>query len=297
MAPYATQALTPLAAITTSNFYKFWLQPNGLGARVGVKLCDYPDCRATLVLDLAPDIPADRQTALLTLLGVLAPHIQRSIEFARRLSLGREEAWRVGVIRNPEAMALLDGSANVYLSNQAMDRTVASGLCSLSTGRKLRLHRADDTARLAAVLSEASKGRRSLSWPHIMAFEVPGQIGPNVLAVEALERLRDHKDTQEVSLFGGAPLAPLYLVTMRIRSLLRGPSAEQIRVGLGLTPKQADAVWSLVHGESIEKQAQDRGLSVDGVRWHFKNIYQRTGCSTQAELVRLVISLFGPAPR
>ena len=52
---------------------------------------------------------------------------------------------------------------------------------------------------------------------------------------------------------------------------------------------------SLVNGDSIEKQAQDRGLSIDGVRWHFKNIYQRTGCSSQAELVRLVVSLFNPA--
>ena len=81
---------------------------------------------------------------------------------------------------------------------------------------------------------------------------------------------------------------------MRVRGLLGVPSTEHIRVGLGLTPKQAEAVWSLVNGESIEKQAQDRGLSVDGVRWHFKNIYQRTGCSSQAELVRLVVSLFDP---
>ena len=69
-----------------------------------------------------------------------------------------------------------------------------------------------------------------------------------------------------------------------------------IRAGLGLTPKQADVVWALVNGDGIEKQARERGLSIDGVRWHFKNIYQRTGCATQAELVRLVASLFDPAP-
>jgi DNA-binding CsgD family transcriptional regulator len=168
-------------------------------------------------------------------------------------------------------------------------------LFALSAGRRVRLHKADDTARLSAILQDAGKGRVAAVGPHIMAFEVPGQTGPNVLEIEPLERRGDSKGRREAGLFAAASGPHLFVMTMRIRSLLRGPSIEHIKAGLGLTPKQAEAVWSLVNGESIEKQAQDRGLSIDGVRWHFKNIYQRTGCSTQAELVRLVISLFGSA--
>ena len=129
-----------------------------------------------------------------------------------------------------------------------------------------------------------------------MSFEVPARTGPNILEIEPLERRQAPSAGLDrgADLFGARAKQDAFVMTMRVRSLMRGPSVDHIRVGFGLTPKQAEAVWSLVNGDSIEKQARDRGLSIDGVRWHFKNIYQRTGCSSQAELVRLVVSLFGP---
>lgn len=294
-APYATEDVMPLASITYSKFYRDWLVPLGLGGGFGLTLCDYPDCHASFLICCPREQAIRDRATILDMLSRLAPLFQRSIEISRSLGTAREDGWRAGILRARDATAIIDGSATVLNTNAAMDQIVSAGLCALPASRKLRLYKPDDTARLSAILVEAVKGRRTAAWPHVMAFEVPGRNGPNVLEVEPLEHPGAGRPQPSRGLFDGTTGAMLFVMTMRVRCLLRGPSVEHIRSGLGLTPKQAEAVWSLVNGENIEKQAHDRGLSVDGVRWHFKNIYQRTGCSTQAELVRLVISLFGPA--
>ena len=246
-------------------------------------------------MDADPQITADQQKHVLDLLRDLAPHLQWSAQISRRLIGARQDGLRNGALHSPYARALLDGNAIALQMNPAMESYVAAGVCNLIVGRKARLHKPEDTARISAVLVEGAKGRRTLPWPHVMSFEAPSRNGPNILTIEALEGQRTNESYSELRLFEGSG-PPNFVLTMRVRNLLRAPAIEQIRVGLGLTPKQAEAVWSLINGENIEKQAMDRGLSVDGVRWHFKNIYQRTGCATQAELVRLVASLFDPAP-
>jgi DNA-binding CsgD family transcriptional regulator len=293
--PYVTEDVMPLATITYSRFYRHWLLPHGLGGGLGVKICNYPDCRASLFVDCSPARALEIKERLLAVFARFAPHLRRSIDISRQLGAAREDGWRAGATRTAGATAVLDAQTAVIQLNGAMEAFIAKGVFALSAGRKLRLHKPDDTARLSGILQDVTKGRHTAPWPHIMAFAVAGQTGPNILEIEPLDRGSDLKARAEPRLFEAVTGQMLYVMTMRVRGQLRGPTVDHIRIGLGLTPKQAEAVWSLVNGEGIEKQAQDRGLSVDGVRWHFKNIYQRTGCSTQAELVRLVISLFGPA--
>jgi DNA-binding CsgD family transcriptional regulator len=292
-AAYATEDVMPLESISYSRFYRNWIVPNGLGAGFGVKICDYPDCSASLTLDCPPERGKTGKSATLSFLHEIAPHLQRVVEISRHLEETRVEGLCAGVTRSSDATAVLDDNGVVVTMNDAMEGLVSQGFCSLSSGRRLRLHRSEDTARLMSIVQDATGNGPSLSWPQYIAFDVPRESGPNVLGIEPLGVLGAKSATNAVTPFMGQAARPYFAVTLRVRSRMRGPSVEDIRIGLGLTPKQAEAVWSLVHGESIDKQAQDRGLSVDGVRWHFKNIYQRTGCSNQAELVRLVVSLFG----
>lgn len=290
--PYATEDVMPLESITYSRFYKNWLVPYNLGGGFGLKICDYPDCQASIFLDGAIDQANARKAEKLRFLERLYPHLRRAMELSRRLIDMREDGVRVGLARTAEACAIVDAHATVVHMNDGMRRLIELGHCGLTQGQRLRLQKSDDMSRLTAILADAAAGRRSMPWPQYLAFEVVGQTGPNIIEFDALNYHGDDDAAGVVSLVRPGTTRHFSL-TMRVRSLMRGPTAENIRVGLGLTPKQAEAVWSLIHGESIDRQAQDKGLSVDGVRWHFKNIYQRTGCSSQAELVRLVVSLFG----
>lgn len=291
--PFVIEDAMPLASITYSRFYREWVVPNDLGGGVGVRIYENGDASSYLLMHCSAARAESEKTALLALLRTLAPHMRRSLELARRVHGAWDTGARAGAVRAAHATVVLESNMTALSMNAAMERLIAEGLCGLSASRRLRLHRPDDTAQLTAVIQEAAKGRRTLPWPHVMAIQLPGQAGPNVLELEPMDVGGEGAPTLP-GILATAGQPPAFIVTLRARSMLRGPSVEQIRVGLGLTPKQAHAVWSLVNGEGIERQAIERGLSVDGVRWHFKNIYQRTGCSNQAELVRLVMSVFSP---
>lgn len=199
-----------------------------------------------------------------------------------------------GLLRGREPTAVLDSGGGIVAMNTAMEGLISRGVVQMGSGRRFRLPRTDDQAWLTALLLDPIPGR-AVTWPQFMSVDIPNESGPNILEIDALppDNATDARETTKP--FGVGDIRTYYVATLRLRSRMGSPSVDHIRTGLGLTPKQAEAVWSLINGETIDKQAHDRGLSVDGVRWHFKNIYQRTGCSSQAELVRLVVSLFGRA--
>ncbi|MGH6816051.1 MAG: hypothetical protein ACREC6_10120, partial [Hyphomicrobiaceae bacterium] len=63
---------------------------------------------------------------------------------------------------------------------------------------------------------------------------------------------------------------------------------EFLRDALGLTPMQARLTLALADGRTIKDYAAERGRKVSSVRWHLHNILQRTNCSSQLQLIRLV---------
>ena len=64
---------------------------------------------------------------------------------------------------------------------------------------------------------------------------------------------------------------------------------------LGLTAAQSRVAAAIAEGRTVCEVAAMERVSEATVRWHLKQVFARTGCSRQAELVRLVLSIpFGP---
>lgn len=70
-------------------------------------------------------------------------------------------------------------------------------------------------------------------------------------------------------------------------------AADQIGAALDLTAAEANLAVALCEGVSLRRYAEQVGLKITTVRWHLQNIFNRTGMRSQADLVSMVVSLFG----
>lgn len=62
----------------------------------------------------------------------------------------------------------------------------------------------------------------------------------------------------------------------------------------GFTPTEERLVRCLVEGSTPEEAAAKQGINVSTVRWHMKQIFDKTGASRQGDLIRLILSMGMP---
>src|SRR5262249_45043697 len=68
--------------------------------------------------------------------------------------------------------------------------------------------------------------------------------------------------------------------------------AETVAVAFGLTQRQAVLAVQLARGASLAQAAAALGVALETARWHLKEIFERTNTHRQADLVRLLCSVF-----
>ena len=92
---------------------------------------------------------------------------------------------------------------------------------------------------------------------------------------ESIEELRS----------GGAPMSPS-IARMVISSMHKRPT--QVNP-YGLTAREGDVLTSLSKGNSYKLIASEFGISIDTVRTHIKNVYEKLHVHSQAEAVAKAI--------
>jgi DNA-binding NarL/FixJ family response regulator len=70
---------------------------------------------------------------------------------------------------------------------------------------------------------------------------------------------------------------------------LQSISTDELAAALRILPSEARVVKGLVDGNSVESASAAAGVSVSTARTYLKSIYQKTGVTRQAELVRLAL--------
>jgi DNA-binding CsgD family transcriptional regulator len=63
--------------------------------------------------------------------------------------------------------------------------------------------------------------------------------------------------------------------------------SQKIGQQLGLSPRQASITAQLAQGETLNSIAKNGGMTVSTSRWHLREIFKRTGCRSQTELIEL----------
>jgi DNA-binding NarL/FixJ family response regulator len=93
-------------------------------------------------------------------------------------------------------------------------------------------------------------------------------------------------DAMKEVLDGGAPMSPS--IARMVLAFMQGqPVSEN---PYSLTPREKDILYSLSKGNSYKLIGVDLKLSIDTVRTHIKNIYQKLHVHSQTEAVSKAIN-------
>jgi len=221
-------------------------------------------------------------------LRVIAPHVRRAIVISKLFELksvavatfeSALDALSAGVF-------LVDAEMRCIHMNPVARKVIAAGSALSVTGGKVAAATAAATAALEAAVAlaardEASLGRKGLGVPVRDSEERPFVI--HVLPLRRREVRPGLSQSAVAALFVTPPAGPPQL------------PADALALLYDLTPAETRVVLRLAGGGTIGGIAGELGVTSATVRTHLQHVFDKTGCTRQTELVRLVASLSAPA--
>ncbi len=227
----------------------------------------------------------DRQ---LSLQALLMPHLVRAIELQRLLADARDGRAALTGVLDRLALPILtfDAQGCLELANDSAQALLQrrDGLGLDLRGRPVGAD-TETTARLnRAIAGAVRRGAASAPPPEGARVPLPRQ-PPSPPLVALVAPLPE----------GGA--GTKLGATGRCRALMVVGGAERTDQEAidafarrhGLTPAEARLAGALSHGLSVQAAADRLGITVGTARVRLKTVFQKAGCSRQAELVRLIL--------
>lgn len=207
--------------------------------------------------------------------GLILPHIQRSVRIARRIGEAELSAAHstAALDRAPSPVILLTERFELAFANAAGHRLIAD--YRLENGGRIRLGPAalhDDLARLLDPAGAA----------HCRPLRI-AQGAPNELAAMAMRVNPD----RIAGAHTGQGVARLMVVAAH-NPAVSEEHIDRLRDWFALTHAEARLASLLADGGSTEDYCQLRGVSANATRFLLKGIFAKTGVNRQAQLVRLI---------
>jgi DNA-binding CsgD family transcriptional regulator len=219
------------------------------------------------------------------LIGILLPHVRRALTFHRRLmSIDARRAAAADVIDGLSiAVILVDARLRPVLVNRAAERLLAArdGLVIDRSG--LRASTAALTAALRTILVNATgitDGSVSETGAHALAMPRPSGRRPLQITVTPVARSNEYVDHP------GRAKAALFITDP---DRTAAGNNEALRQTYGLTATEARVACAVADGLRVAQIADLVHLTGNTVRWYIKQALAKTGTSTQAQLVRVVL--------
>lgn len=185
--------------------------------------------------------------------------------------------------QRPFPALLIQGDLSVNLANAAASRETGADLV-VRTDRGLVLHQSCQRA-LGDVLRESpGPGKRPI-FPKIIPYDA-GSALRRMLAINPLEFTSDGGSASQ-----GGFAKSWFILSLRSGFVEVRPDC--IGNAFGLTRAESALAAGLAQGLTLQEYAARQELKISTVRWHLQNIFERTETRSQAELVGLIVSLFG----
>lgn len=212
----------------------------------------------------------------------MQPHMIRAYEIGRRL------AGPLGVIRNladafqqsSHAVFLVEGDGALTYANAVAERLLSrdSGL-SVINGRLTPGH-SEAARQFEKLIGQAARrdGTRSGG-----TMSIPRSNARFPLAVRTAPLPLDDGAIHRAS-------APVLVCVTDLEAQVIAPSGE-LRDLFGLTVAEIRLAAAVFEGLSLPEAAEQFGISINTVRFQLARIFDKTGVSRQAELVKLMMRL------
>lgn len=283
---YSGTDIVPLERLVETPFYKEWMAPQGWGDVLSANLDKSATSRAVFsVARHARDGLVDDE--MRWRMGLLVPHVRRSVTVGRLIDLSRVEAAAMADTLDglQAGMFLVDCSGRLVHAN-------ASGRAMLDEGNVLHANgklvardpQADEALR--DVFSAAGKGDAAL--------------GSKQIAVHLTARDGQQFVTHVLPLTSGArrQAGVSYSAVAAVFVQKSGPSTtlslEALAQQFSLTPAELRVLSAIIEIGGVPEVAPALKLSPATVRTHLRHVFEKTGVRRQADLVKLIASY--PAP-
>jgi DNA-binding CsgD family transcriptional regulator len=219
------------------------------------------------------------------LFGTLAQHLVRAVALQRRvhhLGIGQHSAL-AGLDQLHQGLLLVDAQARPVFIN-----IIASTLIDARDGLMLEAGalsaiNADDARDLRALIASCSAEDPIRLGGEMMLRRPPGRLPLQVLVTP----LRRASEIAAMPCATGRQPSATVLVSdpeAEMRSRI-----EALRSRFGLTRAEATFALEIVKGDGRKATADRLGITVGTARSHLSKIFDKTGVSRQAELVRLLL--------
>jgi DNA-binding CsgD family transcriptional regulator len=266
--------------VERTEFYADWMRPQGIRypicTNITLSTGETLNFASIRVPGLGAFEPAECDAVL-----ALRPHLYRAAELSRRLALA--EAGKVAAAQSHQRLGagllLVDTLRHVHLVDAGAEQIVGSGNGLWIQGGRLRASVGFD-AQLEEAIARATGRGRSLVGRSGLLLTLPRSGGhlPLSIAVSPV----DERDRP----WGVA--GPLAMAFVTDPEKAQRPTEEGLRALFDFTPAEAKLVVGLCAGATLASYAQATGTSLNTVKSHLKRVFDKTGESRQADLVRRV---------
>jgi DNA-binding CsgD family transcriptional regulator/PAS domain-containing protein len=227
------------------------------------------------------------------------PEQSRAFELAARhlarAARIRRQLWTRSLLRGPmpelfdslqKPVVLVDAEAKVLFANSAAQAILQSGDGVIY--RSGYLAAADGTDGLRRLVATCARAIGPLRGPLGGELQVR-RSAPRCPLRLSIAPLRPKDPAADIPWLGLR--APVAIVTIEDAESARRDMVQTLRSRFGLTAAEAALAAEIVKGDGRAAAAQRRGISIATARSQLSSIFEKTGTSRQAELVRLLLDL------
>lgn len=276
------EELVPLDELLAAEWYNDLLKRHEIHHLVGAAFNIEPGAMGAIGIHRPADAPEfenhDRD-----LLNLLLPHLRQALRLIRRL----DESERMRRLSLDSLAALsvavfVVASGNrVRLMNAAAERAVRANKTIRVQNSRISLANPNLDQQLRSAIAKAalaSIGRSVSAGQTIML-----RSGDSPLLSLLVSPLPPEVDPV-------GPTEPLAAVFVSEPGPDPEPSHNIVRATYGLTPAEARVLSAIVRGRRLADYAVAAGVSSNTVHAQIKAVYAKTGCHSQADLVRKILS-------
>jgi DNA-binding CsgD family transcriptional regulator len=277
----STADILPVDDYYRSEYFNDFMRLQDAGATLHIRL-ELDDTTSSAIAFGKPIRQGEFERWSFDTAARLQPHLIRAYRLSRALAaaLGPEQDLARAVEASAQAVLLVDGAGMVRHANAAAaDLLAADKGLTVLCGRLMARH--SESARELAQLVARATTPEGPQMGGAMKLPLPGQRFPLAIRVAPVPGVK-------MPLFGYSRTA-LVCVT-DLETEIRSPETE-LRSLFGLTYAEARVATAIFDGLSMREAAETLGVALNTVRFQLARVYEKSGVTRQAELVKMMMRL------
>ncbi len=286
--PFSARGFLGEHEFRESRFYRHTVAPFGIGdsalAILAKSVRQFGSLSIQRLNDQPPFSPADLHT-----LRLLAPHVRRAVMIADLLdarTLERNMLTAALDLMNA-GVVLTDESGRIAFANQVASKWLNAGSVLRRRGDQLGALDPASADELSRAIADAASGT-TIDIPRTgIVVPIKSEAGRDLAAwVLPLDSGLRHEL--------GANFAARVAVFFRELGDTSPFPAELFVRRYAITPAESRVMMLLVQGMTVSEIADNLGISLPTAKTHLAHLFDKTGTSRQADLIRLAMSAIAP---